>query len=84
LAQEQTQQTLNTETIELNGKKYKIDSFPEQERIALAHIEQIEAKMELTKIDMRNLEYGRQFLVDYLVKNVDKFEEVVEDSPTKD
>jgi hypothetical protein len=62
-------------TIELNGKTYLVDSFPEQEKVALAHIEQIEAKMELTKIDLRNLEYGRQFLVDYLVKNVDKFEE---------
>jgi len=62
-------------TVTLNNKEYFIDSFPEEQTIALAQVEQIQADIEIQKVKIRNLDYAKQFLVDYLVKNVDKFEE---------
>ena len=75
----ETQNTVKQEeriVVTINGKDYYADSFPEQEKIALIQIEQINADIERKKIDIRNLEYARQFLTDYLSQNVEKFEEV--------
>ena len=76
MAQEQKEQNIKDVTVQLNGKVYKVDSFPEQEKVALVQIEQIEIDIERAKIQQRNLDYAKQFLVDYLSKNTDKFEEV--------
>ena len=63
-------------TVQLNGKIYKVDSFPDQEKVAVMQIEQIDIEIERAKVQQRNLEYAKQFLVEFLSKNVDKFEEV--------
>ena len=78
MAQQQTQQTqpsAERQIITLNGKDYFVDSFPEEQKVALVQIEQIQLDVEKKKVDIRNLEYAKQFLVDYLAKNADKFEE---------
>jgi regulator of sigma D len=79
LAQKQeTQATQERKTVTLNGKDYYVDSFKDELQVALVQIEQIQAEQELAKMNLRNLEYAQQFLVDYLSKNVDKLEEVPE------
>ena len=70
-------------TVTLNGKDYKIDSFPDEQKVALGQIEQISQQIELAKIDARNLQYAKQYLVDYLIQNTDKFEEVSKVSETE-
>ena len=81
MAQEQKEQKdIKDITVQLNGKVYKVDSFPEQEKVALLQIEQIDVDLERAKIQQRNLEYAKQFLVEYLSKNIDKFEEVPQEA----
>jgi hypothetical protein len=80
---EQTQMQGQIATVTLNGKDYKIDSFPDEQKVALGQIEQISQQIELAKIDVRNLEYAKQYLVDYLIQNTDKFEEVPQVSETE-
>jgi regulator of sigma D len=68
-------------TLTLNGKNYYVDSFKEEQQVALVQIEQIQAEQEIAKINLRNLDYAQQFLVDYLSKNIDKLEEAPESEP---
>ena len=76
MAQQETQQAQQERvTVTLNGKNYYVDSFPDEQKVALAQIEQIVVDIEAKKVDIRNLEYAKQFLVDFLAKNADKFEE---------
>jgi hypothetical protein len=74
LAQE-TQPQAERQIITLNGKDYFVDSFPEEEKAALVQIEQVLLEIEKKKMEIRNLEYAKGYLVDYLAKNADKFEE---------
>jgi hypothetical protein len=74
--QAQTQALGQREIVTLNGKDYFVDSFPEKEKTALGQIVQIEQEMEIYKVRIRNNEYAKQYLVDYLVQNTKQFEEV--------
>jgi hypothetical protein len=71
---EQTQ----TQTVTINGKHYLLDSFKDEQKIALVQIEQIDAEKELLAMKLRNLDYAKQFLVEYLSKNADKLQEAPE------
>jgi hypothetical protein len=73
---EQAQTQGKREIVTLNGKDYFVDSFPEKEKTALGQIVQIEQEMEIYKVRIRNNEYAKQYLVDYLVQNTENFEEV--------
>jgi regulator of sigma D len=65
----------------LNGKNYFVDSFKDELQTALVQIEQIQTEQEITKINLRNLDYAQQFLIDYLSKNTDKLEEAPQIEP---
>ncbi len=65
-------------TISIDGNDYFIDSFPDEAKMALEQIQQINIEIELEKVKIRNLEYARQYLVDYLSNQKDKFEAVPE------
>ena len=64
--------------VTIGGVDYYADSFPEKERIAVVQIDQIDRDIQKKKEDIRNLEYARQFLFEFLAKNVDQYEKVPE------
>ena len=76
MSEPQPQQERKTVTID--GKDYFIDSFPDEAKMALEQIQQITVEIELEKIKIRNLEYAKQYLVDYLSSKKDEFEAVPE------
>ena len=73
----QTEQT-QAQTVTINGKNYLLDSFKDEQKVALVQIEQIDAEKDLLAMKSRNLDYAKQFLVEYLSKNADKLQEVPE------
>jgi hypothetical protein len=66
-------ETESPKTVTIDGEDYLIDSFPEEAMAALNQIYQITRDIEVQKIQVRNLEYAKQYLVDYLSQNKDKF-----------
>jgi len=65
-------------TITIDGNEYFVDSFSDEAKMALEQIQQINIEIELEKVKIRNLEYARQYLVDYLSQQKDNFEAVPE------
>jgi hypothetical protein len=77
----ETKNQVNTEnkerqTIVLNEKEYYVDSFGDEQKAALLQVEEIIMATNAKKVDIRNLEYAKQYLVEYLTKNSEDFEEV--------
>ena len=69
-------QTEQRKVITINDKTYFLDSFKDELGVALQQVQEVQIEKERTKVQLRNLEYAEQFLIDFLAKNSDKLEEV--------
>ena len=66
----------NNRIITINGKTYDFDSLNEESQGAFTQALEINQKIEAKKVEIRDLTYGRQYLVDFLEKKADEFTEV--------
>jgi len=64
--------------IALNGKNYLFESLSDEAKGAFTQALEINEKIEGKKVDIRDLTYSRQYLVDFLEKNAESFTEVQE------
>jgi hypothetical protein len=81
----EAQQT-QEETITINGVDYKLSSLNEESLVALEQLRVLDQLIELKEDELRYNKYARQYLIDFVAKNVDSFEavEAVEEDDNED
>ena len=69
------------EIASINGKHYYKSSMTEEQIAAFEQAISINQKINGLKIDIRNLQYGAQFLTDLIEKDIDTMEEYIPETP---
>lgn len=62
--------------ISLNNKQYLYSSLSEEQQSAFEQAMQVNAKIEVKRVEIRDLTYARQYLIDFLEKDADSFTDV--------
>jgi hypothetical protein len=69
------------QTVTIDGEQFLLDSMDDNFKEALMQIAEIDREIEKAnqevQLKMRNLNYAKQYLVDYVASNKDKFTKVV-------
>ena len=78
-----SEQTTEQRIININDKQYLFDSLDEESQGAFTQAIEINRKIDGKQVEIRDLTYGRQYLVGFLEGKVDGFTEVTPDEPTE-
>tara|TARA_R110000824_G_scaffold28007_1_gene94491 strand:+ start:99 stop:332 length:234 start_codon:yes stop_codon:yes gene_type:complete len=67
----------NTPTLQLDDKEYNIEDLADEQRMLVAHISDLNRKIDSASFNLQQLQFGRQAVIDSLKHELNK-EEVKE------
>jgi hypothetical protein len=72
MAEKEKQKKENKPVVVLDDKEYEIESMQEDQKVMLAHIQDLQRKIDGANFNLQQLQYGRQAFVSAFKESLEK------------